>query len=152
MNPVFDRNFIIRMAQYTKREFNEALLQAEDAAYEKAKINVENRYDQDYYKKRMEVAEAKAKDAEEKFTALQKILNVEYIFEHYKDTKELENAGRLLSAILDINGLLDRGNWYLRDIENHLKRVEESTANVKQAIKEWHREAIEPSQKQEASP
>ena len=149
-DPTFDTDFVITLAQYCKQEYNSAIYDAQRRAYDEAKVVAESRYDKEYWKQESERNAKKIKDMEEKFEALNKVLNLEYMFEDFDSKEEIVKKGQLLQAILNLNYTLTHSqgiDWF----ESNLKQLETGVGEVRKAVKALKKTEID-LQPPEAAP
>ncbi|MEM0143689.1 MAG: hypothetical protein QXL94_07035 [Candidatus Parvarchaeum sp.] len=132
--PVFDKDFVITVAQYSSREFNQKLMAATDKAYEEAKIKIEDRYSEEYWKREAKIDKENYQKISDRLESLDKILGLDYVFAR-ENKDEVMKAGALLASILKVNDTLSGNSTEIEWFEKDMKRLEENIKEVRNAIK-----------------
>jgi len=138
LEPVFDIGFIIRVAQYSKREFNNEIWSVRNKAYEEAKIDIEKRQNDDYWKSQADIYKNMYETLKSFKKEFQEITGL-YISDRDKEGNEiLKEIAPLVKALLDLKQaqkkLSSNDFWWhnqIKDIEEQLKIIKNATENIK---------------------
>lgn len=140
VSPIIDKNFLIRIAQYSSREFNHKLWKAGNEAYIKAKKDIEAQMDSDYWKQQFERKEKRVDKLEKMQNEFEKATN-NYFYEPEK-VKEFVTLTNALIELKKTTSSLD--DWW--NIRTSLRRLKELIVVVENAIKEMKKIEVYPNE------
>lgn len=129
LNPLYDRDFIITLGQYVKQEFNRSISSAQAKAYNEAKIDIEKKYDSDYWKKELNIYKERWEKLNKRCDDFEKTTGIRI---EYARDEELKTICLLVNAIVDLTKSKNSDWFYF----NHaLNSVEEQIKIIKGAKK-----------------
>lgn len=135
LNPIFDREFLIRVAQYANKEFHRLTSEEEsklqDIAEKKAKETIEATYGTPgYWERQKKIFEERCKEYESKQEVYRDILG-------YHDLEELKEIAVIAKVLFTIKAEQGRitedklfSTWNIAAIEKEIKILREATQKI----------------------
>jgi len=139
LKPVFDLQFLIRIAQYSKREFNKLIAEEEWELRKKLEKEIEDNHSGDHWKTQAEHFENMYKELDKKSKALEEASGITL----WNDIEELRGVGKIAKALFRIKqeqGELREETlgsmWNLKTIKAQLAIIEEAIKKIKRPEKD----------------
>jgi len=135
LQPIFDRDFLIRVAQYSKREFNREIYKARDEAYKEAKLEISSKQTGEYWKEQAERWEKAYKIKQEQEEVFQKESGLDW----WKGIKKIKRYGQLVKALAELeetqSEISQRGlrglGWDFANLKEQIITIESSLKKIK---------------------